>query len=317
MSKLIDYIEATFGANEELLLASLHSSPSSRGYVLGAVSEVLLRRYLEENGYEVLRIAEKPAGGNRAKNPLARGDFYVRTQGDTGGWLVVECKGLKSNSEFRGGKLDSKEKVLRFLEPLAFPKKDHKRDTYKKGQVAYKRARTKWKKKNKGKRFPPFAWDRDSPGPISCDLKGVWADRKALRDWVSSLPADRFKEQAYRQRKGAVAILETHKPNPRVGPITGISQAAPLVTEFGVLAVDLFLRTGNHEFAFVNPVCIAHSPTSPEHLYQNYTIDILVPGLKQKATIQRPWYEDISSCIAETKPDFRELDPTQLDERSG
>jgi hypothetical protein len=44
---------------------------------MGAISELLLKNYLEELGYEVLRIKEKPAGGNNAKNSEARGDLTI------------------------------------------------------------------------------------------------------------------------------------------------------------------------------------------------------------------------------------------------
>jgi len=60
---------------------------------------------------------------------------------------------------------------------------------------------------------------------------------------------------------------------------------------------------------------ISHSPTSPEHLYQNYTIDILVKELKETPVIQRPWYRTLEECIKITNPSFRKLDKTQIDNR--
>lgn len=63
-------------------MQALRSSPSANGYIMGAVSELLLKQYLESLGYEVLRIKEKPAGGNNAKNSEARGDFYIRKKGE-------------------------------------------------------------------------------------------------------------------------------------------------------------------------------------------------------------------------------------------
>jgi len=310
------YCDSMFGCDTSLLLRAMDSSPSSRGYLLGAISEILLKDYLEGLGYEVLRIIEKPSGGNLAKNVEARGDFYVRKQDRTEDqWLVVESKGLKSNSEFRGGKLDSPDKVFRFLRSLAFRQQDWDRECYAKGLSTYEKVKKVWKGKNRKKKFPPFLWPKDAPGPITCDLSGLWEEESDLRAYVDSLSDEAFSEQAYRRCQGAVAVLETHKPSTRVGPITGIKQAAPLVSEFSVLAVDLYLRTGQHEFAFVNPKAISHSPTSPEHLYQNYTIDVLIPGLKTRPCFIRPWYNDFDQCVAETKPMPRKLDPTQIDDR--
>jgi len=37
-------------------------------------------------------------------------------------------------------------------------------------------------------------------------------------------------------------------PSTRVDPVTNIESTGPLVTEFNILSVDLFLKTGKHEF---------------------------------------------------------------------
>jgi hypothetical protein len=310
------YIAATFGCDTAEFLDALDNSPNSRGYILGAISEVELRRYLEAKGYEVVRIVEKPSGGNDAKNDEARGDFYVRKRGEKDdAWLVVESKGLKSNSEFRGAKFDSRRKVLRFLRALAFPPPDWKKRTYDTGLKKYNRSKSTWENRHPGEHFPPFRWDLPCPGPLTCDLSGLWKTQSELDLYVASLPDGAFREDAYRGCKGAVAVIETHKPSRRVAPLTKIEQAAPLVSDFSILAVDLFLRTRRHEFAFVNPTTISHSPSSPEHLYQNYTIDVLVPGLKKRPRFAPPWFADFDDCVAKTKPGYRKMDKTQVDHR--
>jgi len=310
------YCHNMLGCDMALLLRAMESSPSSRGYVLGAISEVLLKDSLEGLGYEVIRIVEKPSGGYDAKSDEARGDFYVREKGSKeDNWLVVESKGLKSNSEFRGAKFDSRDKVFRFLQALAFRPRDWKRECYARGLRRYEATKEAWERKNGKGKFPAFRWPKDTPGPITCDLSGLWKDEKELRAYVDSLPGEAFSEQAYRHCRGALAVLETHKPSTRVAPITGIKQAAPLVAEFSVLAVDLYLRTRCHEFAFVDPEAISHSPTSPEHLYQNYTIDVLIPGLKTSPCFIHPWYNNFRECVEATKPSQRKLDPSQIDRR--
>ena len=315
--KLTKNISNRFGCTLSEFWKALEESPNSMGYILGALSELFLKKHLESKGYEVIRIVEKPAGGNDAKSSEARGDFYVRKKGSKNdAWLVIESKGLKSNSEFRGKKFNNWEKVFRFLAPLAFPKKGIKTTIYKKGYIKYTKAKIAWKANHSGKRFPAFSWNRTNPGPISCDLTGLWKNRKDLELYLSSLPPKAFTEKSYRNCCGAVAVLETHKPNRRAGAKTGKIQAAPLVADFCVLAIDLFLRTGKHEFVFANPHELSHSPTSPEHLYQNYTIDVLIPNKKKaRPIISPPWYLGYKDCVKKTKPKYRKLDPTQVDHR--
>jgi hypothetical protein len=318
MEELELFLRQYFGVPTEVFLQALRSNPSANGYILGAISEVLLKVHLEQLGYDVLRIKEKPAGGNKAKNIEARGDFYIRKKGtEADEWLVIESKGLKSNSEFRGSKLDSKTKLYKFLKKLAFPKNDSNQKLYDKGYSSYVGKKADWEAKNPGKSFPLFTWKVETAGANSVSLTGIWKDEKELKEWVEQLDAELFTEQAYRSRQGAIVILETHQPSTRVGTITKISQTAPLVADFNIMAVDLFLRTGRHEFVFMNPEHISHSPTSPEHLYQNYTIDILVKDKKVEPVIRPPWYWNIEELINETNPTPRLLDATQLDSRHG
>ncbi len=311
-----DFITKNFGVNEQVFLDALRLSPSAQGYIAGAVSEVLLRYYLEGKGYEVIRIKEKPSGGNKAKNYEARGDFYIRKQGNKDDkWLVIESKGLKSNSEFRGSKLDSPEKVFKFLRKRVFNIAKTKKTIYQKGYATHLKTKKKWEKKNYGKKFPEFSWNKNFPGPESYSLDSIWSSEDDLKRWVNSLDKNDFIEKTYRNVEGAIAILETHQPSKRVGIKTGIDQAAPLVYDFNIMSVDLFLRTGKHEFVFMNSQEISHSPTSPEHLYQNYIIDILVKDRKDRPVIQAPWYSKIEDCIVITKPIYREIDRTQVDNR--
>ena len=163
--------------------------------------------------------------------------------------------------------------------------------------------------------MPTFNWNAETPGAMSANLSGIWKTEENLKDWVEGLSDYYFTEQAYRNADGAIAILETHQPSNRISEITKTKQAAPLVKDFNIMAVDLFLRTKKHQFAFMNAEKISHSPTSPEHLYQNYTIDILVKNKKQKPIFTPPWYNDIEKLIKETNPKAREIDESQLDTR--
>ena len=56
--------------------------------------------------------------------------------------------------------------------------------------------------------------------------------------------------------------------------------------------------------------------SAPNHLQQNYTVDILTAKdnfILHK--LQKPWYDDLSLCIKETCPIPRQLDESQLDYR--
>lgn len=316
MLSLKNYILKNFGVDESLFQAALTLNPGSKGYILGAISELLLRDYLEKNDFEVVRIKEKPKGGNNAKSSKARGDFYIKPKGSKDdNWLVLESKGLKSNSEFRGNKLDNRTKVYRFLKSLAFIDKKHKENVYKSGYQMYLRNKISWKKVNHGKTFPPFNWSKNHPGPMNADLTNLWTNTEELEMWLEKQPLEKFTEEAYRNANGVVSILETHLPDTRVSPITGIKLATPLIYDFNILTIDLFLRTGKHEFVFATSNDLSHSPSSPEHLYQNYTIDILVKGKKEDVVIKPPWYKDIKECISRTNPTPRSMDLSQIDNR--
>ena len=311
-----DFITKHFGVDEKTFFEAIELSPSAQGYIAGAISEVLLKDYLVNKSYEVIRIKEKPGGGNLAKNYEARGDFYIRKNGNKKDeWLVIESKGLKSNSEFRGSKLDNPEKVFKYLRARVFNASKTKKTIYDKGYAKYLKTKTAWERNNPRKHFPKFNWDKNNPGPECFSLGKIWKDEKELKKWVDSLNKNDFTEESYRKVDGAIAILETHSPSKRVGIKTGIDQAAPLIYDFNIMSVDLFLRTGKHEFVFMNAAHISHSPTSPEHLYQNYTIDILIKGLKKRPIIQVPWYLNLDDCINKTKPGYRKIDKTQIDNR--
>lgn len=311
---LREFIKERFGVEEETFLDAMKLSPGSMGAIAGAIAEILLKKMLEEKEYEVLRIKEKPAGGNDAKAEGAKGDFYIRKRAPLGKWYVVECKGLKTNSEFRGSKWCNKESVYKYLKSLAFPKS--KSEIMINGKEMYDKAKKKHEKemKERGISFPMFKWDERCPGANNADLTGLWKTDKDLKEWVNKQDESLFTEEKYRKRQGVILNLETHKPSRRLSP-SGILQTGPLVSDFSILAVDLFFRTAKHQFVYVNPERISHSPSSPEHLYQNYTIDVLVPGVKEELKIRYPWFQDIDKLIEETNPSERELDETQLDKR--
>lgn len=306
-----------FGTDLGTLKQVLEMSPSSQGYIQGAVSELELMHYLKVQGYEVHRIKEKPAGGFDEKKVGYKGDFLIKTQ--EGKYYVVECKGIKTNAEFRGADTgDDYTKTITRDQAINFLKKYinfDKEKIYQKGYKVYLKKKEDWESKHPGKLYPDFHWTHQNPGPDSPDLTKYFPIIQAIKDYINSLDDYKFSELAFRKCEGAYIVMQTHKPSGRTDPETGEHIAAPLVSDFSILAVDLFQRIGKHKFVFVNPDTISHSPEYPNHLYQNYTIDILVPGIKDNLEIKYPWYEDIKLCIKNTSPRTVEYDDSQLDHR--
>ena len=98
---LVSILKNDFGVDEATFIESINDpkNASAKGSILGAISEVILKRLLSKK-FETKRIKEKPDGGFDNKNNEARGDFYIRNKkNNKNEWIVVECKGLKSNSE--------------------------------------------------------------------------------------------------------------------------------------------------------------------------------------------------------------------------
>ena len=315
MSELVKYVNTKFGITDSKFLEVLKMSPGAEGYLLGSLGELLFKGYADQLGYEALRIKEKPEGGNNAKSEDARGDFYIRKKGSTKDeWLVVECKGVKSNSEKRSG-LTKKASCLTLLTKHSIERNKHIQSIYKSGESSYNKSKLQWEKKH-GKLFPKFNWSKVSPGPGVPNLTGLWKTKTEIQLWLDKFKAEEFSEDAFWDLHAPIRLLQTHMPSTRVDPLTDIKSTGPLVSEFNILCVDLFLKTGRHEFVFANSAQLNHQGKSPGHLQQNYTIDILtqIDGFKLH-TLQEPWHDDLEKCIKSSNPTYRKLDKSQLDGR--
>lgn len=315
MENITNYINHKFGISVDTFLEVLKMSPGAEGYLLGSIGELLFKEYIESLGYEALRIKEKPEGGYKAKSADARGDFYIRkNDSKQDKWYVVECKGVKSNSEKRNG-LIKQLSCIKTLTKHSVNREKHITSIYKSGENAYSKSKEKWEKKNKGK-FPEFRWSKSNPGAGIPNLSGLWDSKEDIEEWLVSFPKDSFSEDAYWNLTAPIRLLQTHMPSTRIDSFTKIKSTGPLVTEFNILCVDLFLKTGKHEFVFANSENLNPQGKSPNHLQQNYTIDILtVKDNYKRHPLLKPWYDSIDECIKATKPKPRKLDKSQLDKR--
>lgn len=316
MKELDEFVRRRFGVDEKAFFEVLQNSPSAEGYLLGALGEQLFKQYAESKGYEVLRIKEKPDGGYDAKSEDARGDFYIKKKdNENDEWFVVECKSVKSNAEKRAN-LTKQSSCLTLLENHSVKRKKHINSIYEKGKKGYEKAKRSWLTKHPGKRYSSFKWSKSNPGPGIPDLSGLWKSKTEIKQWLDSFEPEAFSEDAYWNLRAPIRLIQTHMPSKRTDKKLGITSTGPLVTEFNILCLDLFLRTGKHEFVFVNSQDLNHQAKAPNHLQQNYTIDILTAKDKFKRhKLLEPWFDDLEDCIKKTKPKPRKMDESQLDKR--
>lgn len=310
------YINKKFGVNSDKFLEVLQMSPWAEWYLHGSLSELLFKDYIESKWYEIHRIKEKPGWWYNSKSNEARWDFYIRKKWNKKDeWFVIENKWIKTNTEKHLFKINTKPRLFKHLKFLAFPEKDYIEKTYEKGYRTYLKAKEKWENRNKWKKFPKFNWDKKTPWARSFTLEWYWKNEDDLRKWVDQLDEKKLTTDSYLNLEWPIKILSSHAPNTRPALYTGIISAAPLVSDFNIMCVDLFQRIWEHKFVFMNSNTISHSPTSPEHLYQNYHIDYIIPWVKDNLKISPPWYTDIEECIAKTNPIPRKIEESQLDKR--
>ena len=317
------FIKKRFGISMDEFFDILSISKGAEGYILGSLGEQLFKKYAEERGYEVYRIKEKPEGGNNAKADDARGDFYIRKRGVTANeWYVVECKSAKSNAEDRAivardieDVETRKRKCINYLCKFSINRSANIKKNLESGIRDYRKAESAWTAKNPGIPFPSFRWDPRNPGAGFPDLSDLWSTKSEIEEWINSFPDEAFSSEAFYNLKAPLRLIKTHMPSTRIDAL-GIKSTGPLVTEFNILCMDLFLRTGKHELVFVNSQDLNHQAGAPNHLQQNYNIDILVQkdGFRRHKLL-RPWFDDLDECINTTHPTPREIDLSQLDYR--
>ncbi len=311
----IKYLQQNFGVNDDEFLKALEMSPGAQGSIHGSIGELLFMKYAIDNGYDVSRIKEKPDGSYDSKTFEARGDFYVRKKNWPNGYgLVIENKGVKTNHEKRAN-YTNKKTLVNFLHKHAFQRSKKVESIYNKGLESYEKVKKRWETNNNTE-FPKFRWNKFNPGPGIPDLTNIWENEESFYNWINSFNEKDLTENKFWDLEAPCRVIGTHMPNSRIDPVTGIKSTGPLVGEFSILAVDLFLRTGKHEFVFANSFDLNHQRSSPNHLQQNYTIDVLVnyDGFKRHKLLH-PWHEDLDDCITSSKPELRKIDKSQLDLR--
>lgn len=242
-----------FGVCEEVVIEAILDSPNARGYIIGSISELLLRNTLLTQGLHVLRIKEKWEGPK-----MHHGDFYISK--DEKNWYVIESKGLKSNSE-------------------------------------------KWARTSDINHFKKLS-----------EKKADTPDKR----WFDVLPADQKLLLKNESNQAMIRLCQTHMPSGKKTNESredGRTQASPRFDEFHLLAVDMYTKTGKHDFVFAVSDELARSKKDQNHLLQNYFITLVMPSSLQPLTpLASPWTFELDSLFSKLKNPIK-MSEMQVDQR--
>lgn len=267
LERLTRFVWEIFKTNLEIFLEALKLSPNAQGYVSGSITELLLKKKLEEEyKLEVRRIREKWEG---RKHPKHHGDFYFRKL-ETDYWFVMESKGVKSNSE-KWHKLYNYDNLKRFLI-------EHADKVF-------------WANKKETIEPQITAWIDANLPKFQNEYASVLFDYEEVQKYLKNIPKreteksrsiialqNSNREQVSNKIKerlnyvmSKVKVLETHFVSGTSGS-SGRTQATPRKDEFNAISIDIFLRYSEHKFLFANPKHLESSGGDPNHLQQNYII---------------------------------------------
>lgn len=324
IERLKRFVKDIFKTNLEIFFEALKLSPNAQGYVGGSITELLLKRKMEnEYGLEVKRIREKWEGRKHLNH---HGDFYFRKPAD-GLWYVLESKGVKSNSE-KFHKLYNGDSLKRFL-IAQMDKINWLNDQPDEKAKIEKIAR--WIEDN----LPKFSNEyKEDVYPYN-EVKEYFAKNHASTDdekykrmqELEELGRDKIDDEIFERLKylrTKIGVLETHfvatktktdeeqkKAAKRSKQINDIpkfvrKQATPRKDEFNLIAVDIYLRYIEHKFYYADPQCLADSvrgasaplkrpsKRSSCHLRQNYIMGFVFFDERNRPILKTTteWTED-------------------------
>lgn len=304
------FVERVFKTSLEIFLEALKLSPNAQGYVSGSITELLLKKKLEEEyGFEVKRIREKWEG---KKHLHHHGDYYFRKNGSPY-WYVIESKGVKSNSE-KWHRLYNFENLKNFLITHADKIPWIDRGGNVEGQV------TKWIYNN----LPKFRDEYSSNLYEYEEVQNYRHKREtekaraiaALRGYTRDQINDKIEERL-NYVMSRVKVLETHFVSGTSG-LNERTQATPRKDEFNVIAIDIVLQYPEHKFLFANPQNLESSGDDPNHLQQNYIMGFVFTDEQgtTSLTITDDWCEDFNDVYdtLESEDAINEND-MQIDKR--
>jgi len=290
--RLEKFVKVIFKTTLEVFLEALQLSKSARGYIHGSVSELLLKKTLEKNGYEVFRIREKWEG---KKHQNHHGNFYFRKD-KTNPWFVLESKGVKSNSE-KWHKLYNYDNLRKFLY------KHSEKISWVKGKENIEAQITAWIKNNLPKFLGEYSgglydfeevqkYVNNKPVRETEKSRAIAALTGLSREQIDAMITDRLNYVMSR-----VKVLETHFVSGTSGA-SERTQATPRKDEFNLVSIDIVLRYKEHKFVFANPNLLDSSESNVEHLQQNYIMGFVFYDEKGKSdfNLSEEWYENFDDA---------------------
>lgn len=286
IKRLEIFIAKVFKTTLEVFLEALKLSPNAQGYVSGSITELLLKRHLESLGFAIERIKEKWEG---RKHPNHYGDFYLKDV--NGNWFVLESKGVKSNAE-KWHKLYNYEKLKSFL----FLHKD-KINWINEREETEKQI-DQWIEENLPKfldEYKETLYDYEEiikyRPPKNVTKKSISIDKLRCysREEIATMINNRLD---YLMDK--IKVLETHFVS-GAGGLSGRTQATPRKDEFNLISVDIFLRSSEHKFLFVNPQNLESSGADVNHLQQNYIMGFVF--YDHQLCLSDEWHNDFNQAL--------------------
>jgi hypothetical protein len=297
LERLTRFVREIFKTNLEIFLEALRLSPNAQGYVSGSITELLLKKTMEEEyGCEVRRIREKWEG---RKHPQHHGDFYIRIP-NVPYWYVLESKGVKSNSE-KWHKLYNYDKLKSFL-------------------IAHS-DKIIWINSSQPVEFQVEAWIQKNLSRFNTEYSSVLYEYEEVQQY--SIPKkETEKSRAIQQLLGIdretlssliderlryvrskIQVLETHFVSGTSGA-SHRTQATPRKDEFNVISIDIFLRYPEHKFLFANPKHLESSGDDANHLQQNYIMGFVFTSAEGSPTlsITEEWYENFNDVAQTLSP---------------
>jgi hypothetical protein len=291
--KVEKFVKDIFKTTLEIFLEALQISKNARGYIHGSITELLLKKELEEKyGCEVYRIREKWEG---KKHPNHHGDFYFR-KNQASPWFVLESKGVKSNSE-KWHKLYNYENLKKFLYAHSSKISWIVNDEEIEAQII------NWIKVNLPKFFDEYKnnlydydeiqkYNNNKPDKETDKSRAIALLNGKTRDEIDSMIQKRLH---YIMAK--VKVLETHFVSGTSGS-NERTQATPRKDEFNLISIDIILRYHEHKFVYANPKLLESSGGNEEHLQQNYIMGFVFIDENDSAyfNFSEEWLEDFNKA---------------------
>jgi hypothetical protein len=138
------------------------------------------------------------------------------------------------------------------------------------------------------------------------------------KEWFDHLPGDQKKLLKEEKNQAEIRLCQTHMPS---GKSTNEkkeearTQASPRFDEFHLLAVDMFSKTGKHEFVFAVSDELSRSKKDANHLLQNYFITLVLPStMRPLLPLATPWTTDVMDLLPRISKPVK-VSEMQVDER--